>query len=67
MDCEWCSRCLIGGKKERASLVTTFHTRTKQLAELWFYFMIYIPGQQAGRQKSLNRMVASISRNLVCS
>jgi hypothetical protein len=37
------------------------HTHTKQLAEFEFvYFNLYIPRQQAGRRKTLNRMVASI-------
>jgi hypothetical protein len=37
---------------------TKFHTHTKQLAELWFlYFNLYVPRQQVGRQKTVNRMV----------
>jgi hypothetical protein len=42
---------------------TKFYTHTKQLTELWFvYFNLYVPRQQAGRQKTLDRMVASIPR-----
>jgi hypothetical protein len=51
---------------------TKFHTHTKQLAESFtpiqnnwqnygfVYFKLYVPKQQAGRQKTLNQMVASI-------
>jgi hypothetical protein len=43
-----------------------FHTHTKQLAKLWFciYFKLCIPRQQERRQKTLDRMVASIPQNL---
>jgi hypothetical protein len=44
-------------------LETKFHTHTKNCLNYGFvYFNLEFPRQQAGGQKTLNRMVASIPR-----